>query len=165
MPERRITIRPAVPGDAAGITELYRQSARHHVSLDPEFYREPAESDVTAHYSTRFRQSGDREASFVAVEDSRVMGVVELKFLSSPREGSMIAPVAAVDVGISVREDSRGAGMGQRLMAAAEDWALARGADFAVLNMSARNEDALAFYRRLGYEISGLFLRKRLSSR
>lgn len=135
------------------------------MSLDPEFYRHPAEREVVGHYSARLAHEGDGEGVFVAVDGSRVLGVVEVKFLPPPREGSMIAPVAAVDIGISVREGSRGAGIGNRLMAAAEDWALERGADLAVLNMSARNEGALAFYRGLGYEISGLFLRKRLARR
>ena len=77
----------------------------------------------------------------------------------------MIRPTRAVHIGISVREEERGAGMGRQLMAAAEHWARDRGAELATLDMSARNERAAAFYRRLGYEASGSFLRKKLPER
>ena len=167
VPEARrlITIRPAVPADLTGIADVYQQSGRYHVLLDPEFYREPEIADVTAHYAARLGSLGDEEQIFVAVDGSHVLGLVEVEFLPAPRSGSMIGPTRAVDIGIAVREEERGAGIGARLMAAAEDWARERGAEFATLDMSARNERAAAFYRRLGYEVSGSFLRKKLPKR
>ena len=72
----------------------------------------------------------------------------------------MVAPESIAEVGIAVLDDARDAGVGTALMAAAEAWAAERGVRVIVLDMSARNAAAQRFYERLGYEISGLYLRK-----
>jgi ribosomal protein S18 acetylase RimI-like enzyme len=45
-------------------------------------------------------------------------------------------------------------------MAAAEEWAADRGVRVILLDMSSRNAAAQRFYERLGYQVSGLYLRK-----
>ena len=72
----------------------------------------------------------------------------------------MIASVESAEIGIAVLEEARGRGFGTALMTAAENWAVERGARLVVLDTSARNTDAVRLYERLGYEVSGLFLRK-----
>lgn len=56
---------------------------------------------------------------------------------------------------LAVRSDSWGAGVARALMASAEDRARTGGADSIVLYVIDRNERALQFYPRLGYERIG----------
>ena len=72
----------------------------------------------------------------------------------------MMAPVPSAEVGIAVLDGARDAGVGAALMAAAETWASGRGVRTILLDMSARNEAAQRFYERLGYQVTGLYLRK-----
>ena len=72
----------------------------------------------------------------------------------------MMAPIPTAEIGIAVLADARDVGVGTALMAAAEAWAAKRGVRAILLDMSARNASAQRFYERLGYEISGLYLRK-----
>lgn len=53
---------------------------------------------------------------------------------------------------LAVAPDARRAGLGRALMAAAETWLRERGAPKLQLMVRHGNEDALAFYRALGFE-------------
>lgn len=61
-------------------------------------------------------------------------------------------PPEAVVQALVVDEKQRGAGVGRRLMDAAEKWASELDFESVVLSSSTMREDAHAFYRRLGYE-------------
>jgi ribosomal protein S18 acetylase RimI-like enzyme len=54
--------------------------------------------------------------------------------------------------GIAVDPSSRRRGVGRRLVAGAQQWARARGADWLELNVYDFNRDAVAFYDALGFE-------------
>ena len=95
-----------------------------------------------------------------AIVDDRVVGSVSIALLPPPSGGSMMAPVPRAEVGIAVLDGSRDAGVGAALMAAAEAWASGRGVRTILLDMSARNEAAQRFYERLGYQVTGHYLRK-----
>jgi ribosomal protein S18 acetylase RimI-like enzyme len=68
--------------------------------------------------------------------------------------------VPTAEVGIAVLQAERDAGVGTALMAAAEAWAGARGVRVILLDMSVHNVAAKRLYERLGYEVTGLYLRK-----
>ena len=55
---------------------------------------------------------------------------------------------------VAVAEDHRGAGLGARMMGAAEDWLRSAGAPKVQLMVRTDNAHAAGFYRRLGYEAS-----------
>lgn len=55
---------------------------------------------------------------------------------------------------LAVSPAHRGRGTGRLLMGAAERWLLAHGAPKAQLMARGGNDDALAFYARLGYEVA-----------
>jgi ribosomal protein S18 acetylase RimI-like enzyme len=82
-----------------------------------------------------------------------------------PAPGSILRPVATVDLGISVGEAWRDRGIGHELMAAAESLARDMGAMRVILDMSAANTGALRFYRGLGYREHGLLLHRDLTGR
>jgi ribosomal protein S18 acetylase RimI-like enzyme len=71
-------------------------------------------------------------------------------------------PRAYVEL-LAVDQQSEGRGVGRALMAYAEHWARRHGCLEVVLDVFARNEGAIAFYRRLGYEPDHIRMAKPLA--
>jgi len=157
-----LVIRPAALEDLDDLLDIYVSSAQHHVGLDPEHYRVP-EPDAAADRLRGILEDDGRTSGYLAaVVDGRVVGSASIVLLPPPTGGSMMAPVPSAEVGIAVMDDARDAGVGTALMEAAEAWAADRGVRVILLDMSARNTAAQRFYERLGYQVSGLYLRKRV---
>jgi GNAT superfamily N-acetyltransferase len=156
----RVLIRKASVEDLDALLDIYLSSARFHVSLDPDNYRVPDPAAAAARLRRIIEDDGRSSGYLTAVVDGRVVGSVSIALLQPPTDGSMMAAVPTAEVGIAVLDDARDAGVGTVLMAAAENWAGERGIRVVILDMSVQNTDAQRFYERLGYQVSGLFLRK-----
>jgi len=63
---------------------------------------------------------------------------------------------------IYVEGEFRGKGLGKVLMSLAEEWTFENGMDRIGLNVGVRNEEAMALYRRLGYDVEFHSMGKRL---
>mgnify|MGYP002336020055 CR=1 FL=1 len=161
-----VSVRPATTGDVDALAEIYVSSARHHAALDPEFYAVPNRDAVVEHLRQTLEPEADAHAvRLVAEVDGMVVGSAEVE-LRSPNSASMLRPERAASVGMAVLEGHRGAGIGSRLMEAAEAWARERGATLMMLDASAANVDALRFYeQRHGYRLRGVLLTKQIGSR
>jgi ribosomal protein S18 acetylase RimI-like enzyme len=155
-----LIIRAATEDDFEGLIDLDASSARHHVGLDPDFYRLPDREAIAAFLRRRLADP-DREV-LVAIADGAIIAMVDVTIAEDPDPGSVVRPVPTADLGVSVLEAWRGRGIGQALMAAAEASARVRGAKRVVLDASARNLDAIRLYERLGYATGGVFMRKEL---
>jgi len=105
------------------------------------------------------------QAVFVAAheggaEDGELVGWVHVQeFLSLAGD-----PTGLV-TGLVVARAARRGGIGRSLMAAAEDWARARGLAAMRLRSRVSRADAHAFYRRLGYAVAKQQLQFRKSLR
>jgi ribosomal protein S18 acetylase RimI-like enzyme len=155
-----LVIRRAVDDDFDALVALDWSSAVHHAAIDPAAYQLPDRDAATAFLAQRLADP-HREV-LVAVVDGAVVGTVDVTITEPPRQGSIHRPIRTADLGISVLEGRRRQGIGRALMNAAEEWARRRGADRVVLDMSAANAGALAFYRALGYVDHELVLRRSL---
>lgn len=71
------------------------------------------------------------------------------------------APVAWLTA-LVVAERARGKGVGTQLVAAAEEWARRQGASKLALTSALHRENAHEFYKRLGYDHTGVRLAKTL---
>lgn len=138
------TIRPAGPEDAAGITALRRM---------PGVFEQAASlpSDRSRRMEELLRQPGQNRHFLVAVSpDNTVLGLVMLTVESNPRRRH------AGGLGIMVRTDCRGQGIGSALMKAAlelaDNWLMLRRVE---LEVYADNEGAIRLYQRLGFETEG----------
>ena len=159
-----IQIRPATINDSEALAEVYLSSARHHASLDPEYYHVPDPEAVIRHVrKTLAADSPERTARLVAEAEGVILGSAEVT-LQSPNPASMIRPTVAASIGLAVLEDQRGGGIGSRLMEAAEDWARKRGATLMLLDASAANVEARRFYERHGYRLRGVLMTKPLDA-
>jgi len=63
---------------------------------------------------------------------------------------------------IYVEPEYRSAAVGERLMQKLEEWFKEKGAEAVELNVLVRNEGAQRFYKRLGYEVDFVAMRKNL---
>ncbi len=146
--------------DFEGLVELDLSSARHHASIDPEYYLVP-EPDAVAVFLKRRLADPDRDV-LVAEVGGRIVGAVDIAMVGPRDPGSIVRPIPTADLGISVAQDWRGRGIGHMLMSAAEANARARGAERMILDVSAANEGALRFYHELGYREHGHLLYRSL---
>ena len=130
-------IRPAGPEDASGITALRRM---------PGVFEQAASLP-----SDRPRQPGQGRHVLVAVSpDNTVLGLVMLTVESNPRRRH------TGGLGIMVRTDCQGQGIGTALLEAvldlADNWLMLHRVE---LEVSADNGDAIRLYQRFGFEAEG----------
>lgn len=90
--------------------------------------------------------------------DGRRLGYVHMR---PAKDGVTEEPCGYVSL-LAVDKDAEGSGVATRLMAAAEDWARARGYRFLSLDVFADNRRAVDFYKRGGFEAETLRMVKPL---
>jgi len=88
--------------------------------------------------------------------DERPVALIEASFRPN------FSPAVGHISDVYVVPDLRRQGIAARMMQMAEEWLKTQGATSVDLNASARNETALALYRKLGYETHQLNMRKPL---
>jgi N-acetylglutamate synthase-like GNAT family acetyltransferase len=127
-------IRAARPGDAAGIARL---SAQLGYPADVAVFAERLERllPLATHALLVCEGEGGRLAGFIGLE----------------RRLTIEAGDQAEVVGLVVDADARRGGAGRALIAAAEDWARARGLRELFLRSNVVRPEAHAFYPALGF--------------
>jgi GNAT superfamily N-acetyltransferase len=125
------TIRAAEPSDVTALAELAGELGY------------PTEPAVM---TDRLANLPAGDEILVATLDGGVVGWVHCAI----RRSLVIEPHAEV-LALVVGEPLRGLGIGRQLMAAAEDWARARGVPFVRLRSAVKRDGAHAFYAGLGY--------------
>ena len=93
---------------------------------------------------------GKRGVSLVAELDGSVVGQVTCE------RSSRTVTMHSADLGITVRSDARGIGVGRALMLALEEWAREFGVDRITLGVFEGNDPAIGLYRSLGYVEEGV---------
>ncbi len=153
-------IRLANHSDISALSDVHRESAEFHRSLAPSLYRIPQAQAVTEELSRTLNSSN--AAVFVADVEGEIVGYVQVRVLPPTSEASMIQPRKSADVGVAVRTPFRRQGLGSALMRAAQAWAIEHEVEQMLLDCHAANEAAIQLYERLGFQIVGYFMAKRL---
>ena len=95
----------------------------------------------------------------VAVQSGQVIGMCTGQLLISTAQGGLSALVEDV----AVQPDHQGKGVGRRLVAVAEAWAVSQGASRIQLLADRNNAPALAFYQKMKFQTTAMIcLRKML---
>jgi putative acetyltransferase len=138
-----ITIRKATPSDAEAIWKCYTA---------PLVVRNTLQLPYRSLESVRelLTKGGEGAYILVAVIDGEVVGMIGLHTFSRPRINHR------AEIGMMVRDDWQGKGVGKAMMQAVIDLAdkwlnLAR----IELTVFTDNEPAIALYRKFGFEIEG----------
>ncbi|CAN5422866.1 GNAT family N-acetyltransferase [soil metagenome] len=141
-----IEIRKAEPGDAAAI-------ARVHVVVWRSAYRGLMPDDLLASLSIEQRTDrwhstipNKRVGTYVAIVDGELVGFSSVG-MNRSEEGETVGELYT----IYVLEQSAGAGLGTKLIAAAEQWMVDHGFTDALLWVLASNANARAFYASRGW--------------
>jgi len=158
-----VAIRPAVPGDAEGITRAFLDSAQYHAHLDERYGVPPAGAVSERYREGRQHAAEDAERSITLVAElgGEIVGFVDVRLEQSPDPMHREITYCHV-VEIAVGGDRQRQGIGARLLQAAEDWGRSRGATFALLEYLANNRTAAAFYERMDYRVVSQTAIKRL---
>lgn len=131
-PTLDVAIRRAVPADVPGMVDLENSVFA---------------TDRLSRRSLRTLIARPSACILVAEAEGRLMGALVILYRRSTRLARLYS--------LSVDPAMRGAGLGSRLLAAAEDDARARGASAMRLEVRSDNAGAIALYRRHGYRHMG----------
>lgn len=133
-------VRPAVPADLDALVRLLGVL----FSIEADFRPAP---ERQRRGLQRMLEDPARRLVLVAEVDGAVVGMVTVQLVVSTAEGGDSGLVEDM----VIDEPHRGAGLGRRLLEAAEAWARTRGATRLQLLADLANEPALRFYARMGW--------------
>ncbi|MEM8627105.1 MAG: GNAT family N-acetyltransferase [Pseudomonadota bacterium] len=160
-----VTLRDAVPSDEAALLELQRQLCAWEADLHPNRSAAPDKVADTLRRVSRWAVANQGRI-LVAQSEETVVGVIICGL------GDDIPPYLAdfdhqhgYIADICVADTSRGRGIGQLLVAAAETHLRASGVNQIQVGCLAANTRAWALYEALGYRPYEVALEKRLDSR
>ncbi|MBN1160968.1 MAG: GNAT family N-acetyltransferase [Dehalococcoidales bacterium] len=131
--------------DYAACIALYKELAQRHA----EVYEDPT---IAAHdfkqVFDEYLGRSDRRGTWVAVMDDRVVGIIGLLDRTGEKGVCEIEPMV-------VSTDSRGEGIGSKLVAYVKEETKKKGYRFFTVRPELRNEQAFKFYVKLGFNLVG----------
>jgi L-amino acid N-acyltransferase YncA len=131
------TVRAAAEADARAMAELFAAVAAERTGIATE---PPVDAEERA---AQFARTAD--GSVVAVADGQVVGLIHVE----------VSRHGFGDLGMLVRRDWRGRGVGSALLREAIEWARGAGLHKLCLEVFAHNEAAIALYRQCGFMEEG----------
>jgi ribosomal protein S18 acetylase RimI-like enzyme len=159
-------IRPARPGDGAGIASLHVAGGKDYVELDPTRFRVPAEDGLAEWLDGDLASSGGSWICFVAEEDGLIVGQVEARLLP-PMDSARYQVITALGQvrgevnSLGVLKSHRRRGIGRTLMEHAERWLADRGAVVIELDTLAESPESVPFYEAIGYRPRSIIFERR----
>jgi GNAT superfamily N-acetyltransferase len=157
------TIRRASLADYDGLCALFTEGDALHAEALPHIFR-PAGGPARSQEHINGIVLAPGSVVFVAESGGRVIGMAHVH-MRMAADYPIIVPrtYAHVDT-LGVAEGYRRRGVGRALMKQAEQWALSHGAAEIELNVWEFNENAIEFYKNLGYETSRRTMTRRLTA-
>lgn len=135
MPDAPLSIRPAVDADRLPLARIFAAVVEEDAGLGTE---PPVDIDARA-------ASWTLDGTLVAVVGSEIVGSLHL---DASRHGYG-------ELGMALRREWRGKGIGSALLSAAIEDARRRGLHKLSLSVFAHNEPAIALYRKFGFVQEG----------
>jgi ribosomal protein S18 acetylase RimI-like enzyme len=148
-----LTVRAATGADYEALCALFDEVDALHREAAPDVFRAP-DGPARARAYVDELLADEATAVFVAAQGEAPVGAVVVMVRDAPDIPIFVPRRFAVVDNLVVGRRFRRAGAGRALMARAEAWAAAQGADRVDLNVYAFNEGAIAFYERLCYTTS-----------
>ena len=163
-----VTVRPAHPGDGAGIARAWQSAAAYYADLDPDHFQLPRAEGLAEGWDDQLGHDYQDSLQVVAELDGRVVGWLAAR-IESPEENAAAqltreqAWTRLVVDALLVDRACWRQGAGTALLAAAEAWGRGRGAQVARLDTYAHSPVSVPFYEdRMGYQRRSIVFQKRL---
>jgi GNAT superfamily N-acetyltransferase len=159
-------IRPARPGDGAGLASLHLAGGNDYLELDPTRFRIPDEDGLAEWLDGDLESSGGSWICFVAEEDGRIVGQAEAR-LRQPMESARYQVITALGQvrgevnSLGVLKSHRRQGIGRALIEHAERWLADRGATVIELDTLATSLESVPFYEAIAYEPRSIIFERR----
>jgi ribosomal protein S18 acetylase RimI-like enzyme len=156
-----VHIREAAASDFDGLCTLFDEvDSLHQVNLPHLFQKPPG--PVRDRGYVRGLIADEGVGLLVAQVDGELAGLVCVMIREPPDVPLFVPRRYAVVDNLVVTTPLRRRGIGRALMDRAQQWAAEQGADSVELTVWAFNEEALAFYRGLGFDTASRTMAKRL---
>jgi ribosomal protein S18 acetylase RimI-like enzyme len=161
-----VHVRPLRENDVHDVARIWVDSARYHQRLNAYLYAIHDPEVISNRYRRNEQYSegvddADRVTLVAEVEDELV-GFVDVEILRPSAAATDFIPrVHGYIPELAVAESWRGRGVGEALMGAADEWAMARGAEYMWLDVDAANEPAQHLYAKRGYKPALMSMIKR----
>lgn len=144
-------LRPAKPEDWEVLNELCRQVHSLHVTWRPDIFR-----SVDVPYQMEYLQEDIRnDAIYCAEMDGKIVGCVRVYTWCTNGAGSVPSKVMDID-DITIDENYRHQGIGQRIMADLKEIAAERGCNDIQLSVYPQNQAAIRFYEACGFQVRNI---------
>ena len=153
-------IREAVASDYDELCDVFDEGDALHRENLPRVFQKPMGAPRSRDYVLGLI-ADERVGFFVAQAGDRLAGLVCVRLREAPELPICVRRRYAVIDNVVVKEAFRRAGVGRALVERAREWAVAKGADSIELNVWEFNQEAIAFYRALGYETASRKMSKR----
>ncbi|MCI8622201.1 MAG: GNAT family N-acetyltransferase [Provencibacterium sp.] len=143
------TLRDAAAEDYPGIRRLFEQLHRQHVENRPDIYQD---ADPLPEEEYKQLLQDERSVLLAAFTRKQAVGLCQLT-LRPPSKSPLVRPQRAAFIeALVVAEEYRRQGLGSRLFEQARERARTLGARRLTLNVWCFNEEAAAFYLRMGMQ-------------
>jgi diamine N-acetyltransferase len=156
-----MVIRKAVSGDYDALCELIDQVDAIHRNKLPWMYQKP-EGPVRDKKLIDDLIANETIGLFVAEIDGLLLGFIHAAVREAPAYSVFRQRRYVLIDNIAVKEGAQHKGIGRALMKTACQWAAEKGATAVDLHVYYFNEEAVSFYRNLGFDSVRLFMSKSL---
>lgn len=164
------SVRAATMADFDALCRLIEQVDDLHRARFPQLFRKP-DGPCRARAEVERTLEGNRAMIFVAQSDqdeassaSTLAGLVWTQLRDVPDHPLLVPGRAGVIDTLVVRETHRRRGLGRLLMKHVTEWFEARGATRIELNVYDFNEEAVAFYESMGFQVRSRAMLRALRS-
>jgi len=158
----KLNIREAVASDYASLCVLFDEGDALHRENLPWMFQKPRGAVRERDYVLGLI-ADEAVGFFVAQVGDRLVGLTCVVIRESPEIPIFVRRRYAVVDNVVVQREFRRTGVGRALMEKAHKWAVAEGADSIELNVWEFNQEAVEFYKALGYEAASRKMNRRLS--
>jgi GNAT superfamily N-acetyltransferase len=161
-----ISVREALPGDAEALELVHADVAQYYGRTAPHYFRVAVLGDAAAEADSEPSSTEGPTLRLVAEVDGEIVGALAARLMASEngeRTGASPAERRLRIDYLATAPDRRRAGIGTRLVQAAEDWGRRAGATIAETTTFQGSPLSVPFWEdRMGYEELALTLEKRL---
>lgn len=143
-------IREACEADYEALCELWAQADALHARIQPDFFCTGPGLARPFRFLTQVLAAPDQ--TMLVADLGRVLaGTLHVRVFDTPRDPRKVTRRRGHVEDLVVEQEYRHRGVGRALMEAAAEWCQERGAEQLLLTVWTGNDQAEAFYARLGY--------------